>query len=333
MAREMGCGLTRVRPVWSMPENRFVGEIARTYDQRWTVMFDGYVLDTTVDCLVELADGGSALEFAIGTGRVAVPLAARGVPVAGIELSADMLEVLRSKPEARAIAAVEGDMAVTRVESGFSLVYLVFNTITNLTSQDEQVACFENAARHLRPGGRFVVENGVPALRQLPPGNGGVPFMVTEDYIGIDDFIDRTHKQISRSRHFYRNDNGSFREFTAPFRYVWPAELDLMARIAGMTLEHRWAWWDRSPFTGESASHVSVWRLPEPQTPRSPRPRTRSVGAVSARGQVLEVVELSAGGVRCKPKSNVFNVFGIEQPVRRSESPEWSLPSRRRMLH
>jgi SAM-dependent methyltransferase len=248
-----------------VPENRFVGEIARTYDQTnlGTGMFDDYVLDTTVDCLAELADGGAALEFGIGTGRVAVPLATRGVPVTGIELSPDMLEVLRSKPEASAITAVEGDMAAIRVEGHFSLVYLVFNTITNLTSQDEQVACFENAARHLRSGGRFVVENLVPTLRQLPPGSAGVPFTVTEDYIGIDDFIDRTHKQISRSRHFYRSDDGSFREFTAPFRYVWPAELDLMARIAGMALEHRWAWWDRSNVTGESGSHVSVWRLPD----------------------------------------------------------------------
>jgi SAM-dependent methyltransferase len=245
-----------------VPENRFVGEIARTYDQPGTGVFADGVLKATVDCLVELADGGAAMEFAIGTGRVAVPLAARGVPVTGIELSADMLEGLRSKPEARDIMAIAGDMAVTYVEGEFSLVYLVFNTITNLTSQDEQVACFENAARHLRPGGRFVVETGVPGLRQLPPGNSAVPFAVTEDYIGIDDFIDRTHKQISRSRHFNRSPDGSFAEFTAPFRYVWPAELDLMARIAGMTLEHRWAWWDRSPFTGESPSHVSVWRLP-----------------------------------------------------------------------
>jgi SAM-dependent methyltransferase len=246
-----------------VPENRFVGEIARTYDQPGAGMFADHVLDTTVDCLVELAGGGAVMEFAIGTGRVAVPLAARGVPVAGIELSADMLAELRSKPGASAIMAVEGDMAVTCMEGEFSLVYLVFNTITNLTSQDEQVACFENAARHLRPSGRFVIENNVPGLRKLPPGSSGVPFAVTEDYIGIDDFIDRTHKQISRSRHFYRNSDGSFREFTAPFRYVWPAELDLMARIAGMTLEHRWAWWDRSPFTGESLSHISVWRLPE----------------------------------------------------------------------
>jgi SAM-dependent methyltransferase len=257
------CGPTQVGPSWKVPENRFVGEIARRYDQPGTGMFALDVIEATVDCLVELADGGAAMEFAIGTGRVALPLAARGVPVAGIELSADMLAVLRAKPGASGIAAVEGDMALTHVEGEFSLVYLVFNTITNLTSQDEQVACFENAARHLRPGGRFVIEKGVPGLRRLPPGNSGVPFALTEDYLGIDDFIDGTHRQISRSRHFYRNPDGSFREFTAPFRYVWPAELDLMARIAGMTLEHRWGWWNRSPFTSESLSHVSVWRLPE----------------------------------------------------------------------
>jgi SAM-dependent methyltransferase len=245
-----------------VPENRFVGEIATTYDQPGTGMFADGVLDATADCLAELAEGGAALEFAIGTGRVAIPLAARGIPVTGIELSADMLAVLRSKPEAQTISAVEGDMAVTQVEGEFSLVYLVFNTITNLTTQNEQVACFENAARHLRPGGRFVIENGVPGLRQLPPGNRGVPFAVTEDYIGIDDYLDRTHNQISRSRHFYRTSDDTFREFTAPFRYVWPAELDLMARIAGLNLEHRWAWWDRSPFTSDSALHVSVWHLP-----------------------------------------------------------------------
>ena len=196
-----------------MPENRFVGEIARTYDKPGTGMFADGVLEATVDCLVELADGGAAMEFAIGTGRVAVPLAVRGVPVAGIELSADMLDVLRSKPEATDITAVEGDMAVTFVEGEFSIVYLVFNTITNLTTQDEQVACFENAARHLGPGGRFVIETNVPGLRRLPPGNSGVPFALTEDYIGIDDFIDRTHKQISRSRHFNRLPDGSFTEF------------------------------------------------------------------------------------------------------------------------
>lgn len=249
-----------------MPENRFVGEIATAYDQPGVGVFSADVLEVTVDCLAELAGDGAAMEFAIGTGRVAVPLAARGVPVAGIELSADMLAVLRSKPGAADIKAVEGDMATTFVEGGFSLVYLVFNTIGNLTSQDEQVACFENAARHLRPGGRFVIENNVPGLRRLPPGSSAVPFAMTEDHIGIDDFVDRTHRQIMWSRHFHRRPDGSFREFSAPFRYVWPAELDLMARIAGMTLEHRWGWWNRSPFTGESPSHVSVWRLGDPRT-------------------------------------------------------------------
>jgi SAM-dependent methyltransferase len=263
VVRACGCAPSRAEPGLSVPENRFVGEIARSYDQPGTGMFNNVVLKATVDCLVELSRGGAALELALGTGRVAVPLAARGVRVAGIELSTDMLAVLRSKPGASSITAVEGDMAVTFVEGDFSLVYLVFNTIMNLTSQDEQVACFENAARHLRPGGRFVIENIVPALRQLPRGNSGVAFAMTDDYVGIDDFIDRTHKQISWSRHFNRRSDGSFSEFTAPFRYVWPAELDLMARIAGMTLEHRWAWWDRSPFTGDSLSHVSVWRLPE----------------------------------------------------------------------
>lgn len=243
-----------------MPENRFVGEVARTYDDTAPGMFAPEALDPTIECLATLAEEGPALEFAIGTGRVALPLAARGVDVSGIELSADMLAELRSRPGADAVRAIQGDMATTRVDREFALVYLVFNTITNLTTQDEQVACFENAARHLRSGGRFVIENGVPALRRLPPGAVGVPFTVAEDYIGVDDFIDRTHLQISRSRHFRRTADGTFREFSAPFRYVWPSELDLMARIAGLTLEHRWAGWDRTPFTGDSPSHVSVWR-------------------------------------------------------------------------
>jgi SAM-dependent methyltransferase len=251
-----GLGRDTLRP---MPENRFVGDVARTYDRTSAHMFASDVLDPAVDCLASLAGGGRVLEFAIGTGRVALPLARRGLDVTGIELSADMLAELRRAPGSDLIHAIEGDMATTRVEGEFSLVYLVFNTITNLTTQDEQVACFENAARHLAPGGRFVIENGVPALRRLPPGAVGVPFAVTDDYIGIDDVGDRTHLQISRSRHFHRTADGTFREFSAPFRYVWPSELDLMARIAGLALEHRWAGWDRSPFTGDSPSHVSVW--------------------------------------------------------------------------
>jgi SAM-dependent methyltransferase len=245
-----------------VPENLFVGEVARSYDDESSAMFTPSVIGPIVDCLVELADGGAVLEFAVGTGRVALPLAGRGVEVSGIELSADMLAELRVKPGATAIQVVEGDMAVTAIDGEFSLVYLVFNTITNLTTQDEQVACFENASRHLRPGGRFVVENVVPTLRLLPPGNRAVPFMVTDGHIDIDDFADLTHRQIARSRHFHRRSDGAFDEFVVPFRYVWPSELDLMARIAGLQLEHRWAGWDRSPFTGDSPSHVSVWRRP-----------------------------------------------------------------------
>ena len=243
-----------------MPENRFVGEAARTYDQGVVSMFAPEILDRTADCLADLAEGGRVLEFAIGTGRVAIPLAVRGVEVAGIEISADMLAELRAKPESDSITAIEGDMATTRIDGTFSLVYLVFNTITNLTSQDEQVACFENAARHLRPGGRFVIENGIPKLRQLPVGSVAVPFAVTDNYVGIDEYTDLTHRQLFRSRHFGRRADGLFGESGSPFRFVWPSELDLMARIAGMTLEHRWSNWDRSPFADHSTSAISVWR-------------------------------------------------------------------------
>jgi SAM-dependent methyltransferase len=210
--------------------------------------------------LRELAGGGPALELAVGHGRIAIPLAASGVEVDGIDISAKAIELLQAHPKGAAVNAWVADMSDFAVHREYSLVYLVFNGIMNLTTQDAQVACFEHAARHLRPGGCFVIENVVPALRRLPPGNLVVPFAATEDYIGIDDFIDRTHRQVSRSRHFVRRRDGTFRELTASFRYVWPAELDLMARIAGMTLEDRWAGWDRSPFTGESESHVSSWR-------------------------------------------------------------------------
>ena len=210
--------------------------------------------------LRELAGDGPALELAVGHGRIAIPLAASGVEVDGIDISVKAIELLRAHPKGAAVNASVADMSDFALDREYSIVYLVFNGIMNLPTQDAQVACFEHAARHLRPGGCFVIENVVPALRRLPPGNPAVPFAVTEDYIGIDDFIDRTHLQLSRSRHFVRRRDGTFRELSAPFRYVWPAELDLMARLAGMTLEHRWAGWDRSAFTGESESHVSVWR-------------------------------------------------------------------------
>ena len=245
-----------------MPENRFVGDVARSYDHDSSEMFAPSLLEPTIDALVALAEGGPVLEFAVGTGRVAIPLANRGVDVSGVDLSEDMLDVLRAKVGGSVVSTFCGDMASTRVRGTFTLVYLVFNAITNLTTQDEQVECFENAARHLRPGGRFVVENGVPVLRLLPPTARAVPFEVTDDYVGLDVLVDRTHRQISRSRHFDRAADGTFREFSLPFRYVWPSELDLMARIAGMTLEHRWSNWDGEPFTGDSPSHVSVWQRP-----------------------------------------------------------------------
>jgi SAM-dependent methyltransferase len=214
--------------------------------------------------LRDFVDDGPVLELAVGHGRIAIPLAASGVDVDGIDISPKAIELIQAHPNGAAVNASVADISDFALDRKYMLVYLVFNGIMNLTTQDQQVACFEHAARHLRPGGRFVIENVVPALRRLPPGNPAVPFAVSDDYIGIDDFIDRTHHQLSRSRHFWRQPDRTFREFAAPFRYAWPSELDLMARIAGMTLEHRWAGWDRAPFTGESESHVTVWRLPAP---------------------------------------------------------------------
>ena len=214
-------------------------------------MFAPEVLGPTVDLLAELADGRAALELAIGTGRVALPLSERGVHLHGIELSQAMVDQLRAKPGAEKIDVAIGDMTTTRVEGRFGLVYLVFNTIGNVTTQDGQVAVFENAAAHLEPGGRFVVEVGVPArraVRRLQPHRGAV---------GIDEFDSAT--QLSWSHHYSSTDGETYRRRSIPFRKVWPAELDLMARIAGMRLVDRWADWDRSPFTPESRKHVSVW--------------------------------------------------------------------------
>ncbi len=211
--------------------------------------------------LAGLAGGGRALELAIGTGRVAVPLAGRGVPVSGIEISPHMLERLRAKPGAADIEVVEGDMTTTRVDGDFGLVYLVYNTITNLTAQDEQVACFENAARHLAPGGCFVVEVSLPILRLLAPGQRFHVFAEEPGYHAFDEYADAA-SQLHWSHHIRMRADGSYRRFSAPFRYVWPAELDLMARIAGLRLKERWADWDRAPFTATSEQHVSVWEKP-----------------------------------------------------------------------
>jgi Methyltransferase domain len=245
-----------------MREDHFGEQVAAGYDVGSAAMFDPAVLDPTVDFLAALAGDGSALEFGIGTGRVALPLSARGVPVDGIDLSAAMVERLREKPGADRVGVTIGDFASTRVEGRFTLVYLVFNTIMNLTTQDDQVACFANAAAHLEPGGCFVVEAGVPALRRLPPGETVVTFAVSPTYVGLDEYTDLV-AQTMYSHHYHVDGDGDGPSVSSmPFRYVWPSELDLMARIAGLTLRERWSDWDRAGFTGESRSHVSVWEKP-----------------------------------------------------------------------
>jgi SAM-dependent methyltransferase len=243
-----------------MLPNHFDEPVAASYDQSSPEMFEPEVLDPTVDFLAGLAGGGSALELAIGTGRVALPLAARGVRVAGIDLSAAMVARLREKPGGRDVPVEIGDISSTRVAGEFSLVYLVFNTIGNLTSQDAQVACFENAAAHLRPGGCFVIETGVPALRRLPHGERFRVFHHGEGHAGIDEYDAVTQQMWSH--HYNRNDDGTYRRASVPFRFAWPAELDLMARIAGLRLRERYADWRRSPFRADSPSHVSVWHKP-----------------------------------------------------------------------
>ena len=234
-------------------------EAARRYDTPGTGMFAPEVLDPAVDRLAELAGGGPVLEFAIGTGRVAVPLVSRGVPVTGIELSAPMVRQLRSKLDEQTLPVVLGDMASTRVPGSFPLVYLVFNTISNLLRQEEQVECFRNAARHLQPGGRFVVELWVPELRTLPPGQSASVIATGPGYIGVDT-IDVVEQQLV-SHHFDFADGSAARLFRSPHRYIWPAELDLMAELAGFELEARHADWAGSAFSADSRSHVSTYRL------------------------------------------------------------------------
>lgn len=240
-----------------MLEDHFGEDVAARYDDDSRAMFDEVSLGRTVEVLAELAGDGAALELAVGTGRVALPLASRGVPVSGIELSRAMVERLRAKDGGQDIDVAIGDMATTRVEGRFRLVYLVFNTIGNLTTQDHQVECVANAAAHLEPGGTFVIEVGVPKLRGLPPGEDARLFSHAPGYVGYDRYTDVVAQQAT-SHHFVVDADGG-REVRTPFRYVWPSELDLMARLAGLSLRDRWAGWDRSPFTGESTSHVSVW--------------------------------------------------------------------------
>lgn len=235
-------------------------ETADRYDAEEAEMSSATVLGPALVFLTELAGDGRALEFAIGTGRVGVPLRERGVPVAGIELSEHMAAVLRRKVDEDTLPVTIGDMATTTVPGEFSLVYVVYNTITNLLTQDEQVECFRNAERHLRPGGRFVVELGVPPLRFLPPGQIAVPFDVSERHAAFDTFD--LVEQTLVSHHFTRDDDGRYRRGRSRQRYAWPAELDLMASIAGLEPERRVADWDGAPFTQDSTKHISVWRKP-----------------------------------------------------------------------
>lgn len=229
--------------------------VARNYSRLWPESFRSDAIAPTVERLAELAGIGRALEFGIGTGRVALPLARRGVRVAGIELSQAMVDELRRQGGTEVDLTV-GDFATARVAGAFSLVYLLCNTITNLTTQHEQVAAFANAAAHLEPGGRFVVENYIPELQRLPPGETRHVFVATEHHVAVEEYDLVT--QIAVSRHWWLVD-GQLKTFSSPHRYVWPSELDLMAEMAGMTLRDRWADWHRAPLTAESRSHVSVW--------------------------------------------------------------------------
>ena len=239
-----------------MPQNIFTGFIAESYDDESSDMFERRVVDATVDFLVDAARSGAALEFGVGTGRIALPLRRSGIQVHGIDISPDMLAQLRSKPGSDAIDVTVGDFATAKVAGTFSLVYLVYNTIGNLTSQEEQLACFRNAAAHLAPGGRFVIELGVPNLRRFPPGAPAQPFQVGATHLGFDTMDTATQQGVS---HHYLIDGDRVTRFECPFRYAWPAELDLMARLANLTLRERWGDWNRSPFTADSGKHISVW--------------------------------------------------------------------------
>ena len=244
-----------------MTDGAFDAAIAARYDRDVVERFDARHLRETVDVLARLAAGRSTLEFAVGTGRVAIPMAESGIEVHGIELSRAMVDEMMKKPGADRIPVTIGDMASTRLDGAgsFGLVFLVFNTITNLLTQSEQVACFRNAAAHLAPGGHFVVETFVPQLQRLDRGERFVPFDVTDGHIGIDEYDVVAQRLVS---HHYWIEDGDAATFDSHHRYAWPAEYDLMARLAGMTLTHRWADWTRAPFDSDSESHVSVWSAP-----------------------------------------------------------------------
>ena len=240
-------------------DGHFGEAVASTYDESSDTMFDPAVVGPTVDFLARLAGGGRALELGIGTGRIALPLAARGVAVHGIDLSMAMVDRLRAKPGAEGIGVTIGDFSTAKIDGTFRLAYLVFNTIMNLTTQAAQVACFRNVAEHLEAGGCFVIETMVPDLRRLPYGEQFVIVDASGTHWGIDEY-DIVHQGLIS--HHFEIRGGEVEKSSGPFRYVWPAELDLMAQLAGMTLSERWAGWGREPFTSDSRSHVSVWEKP-----------------------------------------------------------------------
>ncbi|OAH14519.1 class I SAM-dependent DNA methyltransferase [Streptomyces jeddahensis] len=243
-----------------LDKDGYFGEgVAAGYDASAADMFRPDVVDPAVDVLAGLAGDGRALELGIGTGRIALPLARRGVPVHGIDMSEAMVSRLRAKPGGDTIGVTIGDFATTRVAGTFAVAYLVFNTINNLTTQNAQVACFRNAAAHLRPGGCFVIEVGVPDLRRLPPGQNAVPFHISPTQWAFDTYDVATQ---AMSSNYVTIVDGHAEHWSIPFRYVWPAELDLMAQLAGLRLRDRWEDWSRAPFTSESRKHVSVWEKP-----------------------------------------------------------------------
>jgi SAM-dependent methyltransferase len=240
-------------------DGHFGERVAATHDETSEAMFAPETVDPAVDFLAEFAGTGRALELGIGTGRIALPLAARGIEVHGIDLSKAMVDRLRAKPGGEEIAVTIGDFATVTVDGTFRLAYLVFNTIMNLTTQQEQLACFRNVAAHLEPGGSFVIEVGIPSLRRLPPGERFVVFDVSESHWGVDEYDVANQGLIS---HHFQVAGDRFELSSGPFRYVWPSELDLMAKLAGLELRERWAGWRREPFTSESTQHVSVWVKP-----------------------------------------------------------------------
>lgn len=240
----------------AVPTNHFGETIARSYDSRNAHLERADIVDPAIDFLAALASDGAALEFGVGTGRLALPLRRRGVRVHGIDLSPEMVARLQAKPGADDVGVTIGDFATTHVDGSFRVAYLVRNTIMNLTTQDEQVACFRNAAAHLEPGGAFVIEVLIPGLQRLLPGERFQPFEVTPHHLGFDEIDVATQRLVSH--HFWMVD-GRVETSSPPFRYVWPSELDLMAQLAGMILRERWSTWTRDPFTNDSREHISVW--------------------------------------------------------------------------